>query len=1365
MRHKHRIIAWLVFFCLLFTMMPVGGMTAFAVDGVLSGDGSSVTPYQISDASDLLAFAELVNNENVNAYAVLTDDIDMEGETWAGIATGNPYTGTFDGQGYTISNLTGTEGLFKNNDGIVRNVRLTDVNISRDGGNLGAVVGLNTGTVSGCVTSGSVSGTGSSSWSIGGISGWNNKGTVSGCVSSCTVSSEASGNQTAGGLVGSNSGGGIIISSIYIGTAARPVEGDSTHGTKTDVYYKDTNGTWHKVTGNGSSTTDSTIEEAMSVFNEYVTENGGYFLLTKDGNIQENVVFYLDYAETEQSLVRKSCQEYTLLTESYLTDNGYTLQTGWYVVGSDIVSSDRITISGDVHLILADGSHLTANGGVQCGEGNSLTIYGQEESTGALTSQNVSSRNAGIGGGDQEAAGTITINGGNITANGSSGAAGIGGGGGYRTQTQIVGGVIVWGSIYPGGAGGEITINGGTVTANGSSGAAGIGGGWYASGGVITINGGSVTAQAEAHEGEPAAIGGGGGDGSAGTIKITGGIVSATGCGKGIGGGSGQGKEEGMISISGGAVTANGVGSGNYGESIGTSITGNAVVISTGPVNTSNQNFWHGIIFENSVGYVYGDSVTITESCTLFGDVQLTVEANQTVTISEDVTLTLERGCTLTLDQVTSIVNNGTIIDKGADITVDGILHNHDVSSGYVYEVSERSGYHLKSINCIDCPIANADDHILYIGEEACSGGMATCVKQAMCQYCGQPYGEVNLANHVSFDDNGFCSDCGGYQPAVYNSESGYYEISNIGQLFWFAGLVNGNLEDGTEQNTRANGRLIADINLSGYNWFPIGQYSDNSDAIPAENHYTNSEYHGIFDGNFHVISNLTVSMEYPYESGLFGRVSGGTVRNLGIENASIISTATLSDGASGVRVGVIAGENTTGTIENCYTAGTIVLENKEGGQRGGIAGETASGTIRNSFTTYEALTAAGHSETIINSYANSDLTDGQLASGELAWLLNEKTQGGTTWRQTIGTDEYPNFRTDSALVYASTCLGGGYAFCNNEADAEAYHLKDTSSSYTQVIGDMLTLSADVQNESGQSADQAVSYQWYQKQEVLTSAPTDIDANEWDENNGVYTSMEYTHMLNVIFTVSEDGKAIGFEYLLSQGGESELMYDIVGLDNDYLDYGRIMNSESDGVWQKMVFEDLPAGRYRLFLSLFQYSNSSTTSIKLQTTYEGYQKIEGATEKTYTVPTATETGIYDYMVEASFQDSSEQVEMSVSVVGPTYYVTIPTQAAAGESFTVRVDAELISRTQELIVTVSGTSGENDAFTLQSEEGAVLRYSLKNGNTVLAIGDRVLSVKNGETDSAQFTVQPDAPRYAGIYTGELIFTISVEEVSSQ
>lgn len=251
----------------------------------LSGDGTADSPYEIADADDLMVFADLVNSGNTGIYAILTDDVDMSGKTWTGIALTEaaPYTGTFDGQGHTISNLTGTEGLFAYNNGTVQNVRAENANITREGGNLAVIAGVNAGTVSGCVTSGSVSGTGDSSWSIGGIAGWNNGGTVSGCISSCTVSSEAIRNQTAGGLVGSNSGGGTIISSIYIGTAAKPVEGDNAHGIKTNVYYKDTTGAWHKL--DGTATTDSTINEAAAAFNEYVDENGGYFVLSQEGEI------------------------------------------------------------------------------------------------------------------------------------------------------------------------------------------------------------------------------------------------------------------------------------------------------------------------------------------------------------------------------------------------------------------------------------------------------------------------------------------------------------------------------------------------------------------------------------------------------------------------------------------------------------------------------------------------------------------------------------------------------------------------------------------------------------------------------------------------------------------------------------------------------------------------------------------------------------------------------------------------------------------------------------------------------------------------------------------------------------------------
>ena len=58
---------------------------------------------------------------------------------------------------------------------------------------------------------------------------------------------------------------------------------------------------------------------------------------------------------------------------------------GWYVVNSDVEISDRITVSGDVHLILADGNTLTAESGIGvAGESNSLTIYGQTGGTGKL---------------------------------------------------------------------------------------------------------------------------------------------------------------------------------------------------------------------------------------------------------------------------------------------------------------------------------------------------------------------------------------------------------------------------------------------------------------------------------------------------------------------------------------------------------------------------------------------------------------------------------------------------------------------------------------------------------------------------------------------------------------------------------------------------------------------------------------------------------------------------------------------------------------------------------------------------------------------------------------------------------------------
>ncbi len=72
---------------------------------------------------------------------------------------------------------------------------------------------------------------------------------------------------------------------------------------------------------------------------------------------------------------------------------------------------------------------------------------------------------------------------------------------------------------------GSITINGGSVTAVGGTNAAGIGGGYSRSAGTVTINGGSVTATG----GTDAAGIGSGNQGSVGSVTISGGSVTATG--------------------------------------------------------------------------------------------------------------------------------------------------------------------------------------------------------------------------------------------------------------------------------------------------------------------------------------------------------------------------------------------------------------------------------------------------------------------------------------------------------------------------------------------------------------------------------------------------------------------------------------------------------------------------------------------------------------------------------------------------------------------------------------------------------------------------------------------------------------------
>ena len=187
--------------------------------------------YTVTSAEGLKNIAKLVNEEwKLGINITLTADIDLKGIDWTPIGKDDnkAYTGTFDGNGKTITGLTVTgsykyAGLFGDIDenGTVKNVVLEDVQITSDNssGYAGGVAGDSWGTIENCSVSGSVSGT----TFAGGVVGSQWGGSITGCNSSATVK----GVIFAGGIAGETNSGASLTGCYATGDVT--VENDGTN--------------------------------------------------------------------------------------------------------------------------------------------------------------------------------------------------------------------------------------------------------------------------------------------------------------------------------------------------------------------------------------------------------------------------------------------------------------------------------------------------------------------------------------------------------------------------------------------------------------------------------------------------------------------------------------------------------------------------------------------------------------------------------------------------------------------------------------------------------------------------------------------------------------------------------------------------------------------------------------------------------------------------------------------------------------------------------------------------------------------------------------------------------------------------------
>ena len=171
-------------------------------------DGSELTAsrvvhsqkYIVYTAEGLLAWAEAARKD-LSTSCTLAADLDLTDTEWTPIGDyDNPYTGTFDGAGHTLTELAINQseandiGLFGaiGKGGTVKNLKLTSVAI-KGNNDVGAIAGINLGTIENCSAASSVTG----SMYVGGIAGVND-----GIITNCSAASSVTGSMYVGGIVG-----------------------------------------------------------------------------------------------------------------------------------------------------------------------------------------------------------------------------------------------------------------------------------------------------------------------------------------------------------------------------------------------------------------------------------------------------------------------------------------------------------------------------------------------------------------------------------------------------------------------------------------------------------------------------------------------------------------------------------------------------------------------------------------------------------------------------------------------------------------------------------------------------------------------------------------------------------------------------------------------------------------------------------------------------------------------------------------------------------------------------------------------------------------------------------------------------------
>lgn len=301
-----------------------------------------------------------------------------------------------------------------------------------------------------------------------------------------------------------------------------------------------------------------------------------------------------------------------------------------------------------------------------------------------------------------------------------------------------------------------------------------------------------------------------------------------------------------------------------------------------------------------------------------------------------------------------------------------------------------------------------------------------------------------------------------------------------------------------------------------------------------------------------------------------------------------------------------------------------------------------------------------------------------------------------------------------------------------------------------------------------------------------------VDISTLTDNDGYKLTLLDSSRNALEATISSiSGNTVTVSYSDAKTGDNEYISAIIKNGSTVKYYGRLGLASESGTETVTLPDDFNAANGDV-LCIFNeqyngdYKTDYASELKEMPIYGVAFDANGGTGTmnsviatgTYTLPANGFTAPLDHEFDAwSIGGEKKAVGDSITVsadttvtaewklISPSYTVTIPATATPGEAFTVSADAEVLRSTQTLTVAITGTSGTDNAFTLKNAQNVELGYTLKNGETVIGLNDKLLALTDKQTGSVNIDIVPDQAKYSGDYTGTVIFTIALEEVVNE